>query len=294
MFKKDDIPHIVKALKDLKNPPLLYHACQLQDLTSYLYLGGVPSRYMMQESGKSFTPFVSDKKDEQSGHDRLVFFNLTDSGGLFHGARNVPRGTPNAYGPVSIQVAPDVLLEADNVAICLRSGSDTRDGLVDRCADSLGPTDDLSKLFDENGYERWIDELSMAFPHKKSGGAVEISCSFRDELAPIPYWEKIVVDPLAFSGSTLLEQAQFCLGGRKIKLVQRLSKHAVLYSELVESIASGKKSVLELRNTQGYKKIPEWLDRINNEWMFERFSQYLISGTLTQWRDLGGSTRRIG
>lgn len=283
MFNKSDIPMLVQAFRKMKNPPELFHACQLVDFATYLDLGGIPSRNWMTVNKKPFTPFESDAKDAKSGHDRLVFLNLTDSGGLFHFGSNVPRGTPNCYGPILIKVSPEALLGAEDVALCLRSISDERGGAIVRNQDSLGPKDELNKMFDEKGFEKRIDELSAAFPAKKSGGGAELSCNFWDEKVSIQHWTSVIVDPLQFDGSSLLQRVQHLLEGKQVAAQARYTKHQALYSEIVQAVAIGKRTVAELRATTGFEKIPSWTDRISHEWMYERFASYLRSGTFAHW-----------
>ena len=61
----------------------LYHACQLKDLKSYLQIGGIPSRSLLTSKNLPYTPFDTDKGDQQKGTWKLVFFNFSDFGYWF-------------------------------------------------------------------------------------------------------------------------------------------------------------------------------------------------------------------
>ena len=61
----------------------LYHACQLSDFASYLSLGGIPSRALLETNGLPFTPFKTDTIDQENGVWDKVFINLSDFGHFF-------------------------------------------------------------------------------------------------------------------------------------------------------------------------------------------------------------------
>jgi hypothetical protein len=76
MFTGADIEGVVSNLQARR--ARLYHACQLVDFSSYLRLGGIPSRGRMEQAGLPFTPFWSDASDRAAGVWDLVFLNLED------------------------------------------------------------------------------------------------------------------------------------------------------------------------------------------------------------------------
>lgn len=116
MIRGKKLSFLVKRLEE--RHASVYHACQLRDFRSYLALGGVPSRRLLERRGLGFTGFVSDQRDKENRVWNKVFLNLPDYGKLFdHGMVAVP----NPYGPILIRFAPRALECAANVAVCLRS-----------------------------------------------------------------------------------------------------------------------------------------------------------------------------
>ncbi len=67
----------------------IYHACQYRDFKTYLELGGVPSRNLMESSGLPYTSFDTDDEDKTNEVWAKVFGNLSDFGFAFaKGSRN--------------------------------------------------------------------------------------------------------------------------------------------------------------------------------------------------------------
>ena len=84
----------------------MYHACQLRDFESYLKVGGIPSRQLLERRGLGFTAFDTDEQDHVNDVWSKVFLNLQDFGKLFDSGKDA---VPNPYGPILIRVRPDVL-----------------------------------------------------------------------------------------------------------------------------------------------------------------------------------------
>ena len=139
MFSGSQLEELVERLRT--RHVSLYHACQYQDFISYLKLGGVPSRQRLQQAGLSTTSFTTDRVDRENGVWNKVFVNLQDFGQTF------ARGhvaTPNPYGPLLLRLHPSALLEADDVAICLRSAGARG---FNRERESLKTVTDVDRLF---------------------------------------------------------------------------------------------------------------------------------------------------
>jgi hypothetical protein len=65
----------------------LWHACQLRDFRSYLEVGGLPSRSLLEQGGAGFTHLQTDVSDRSKGVWDKVLVNLSDFGAAFaHGA----------------------------------------------------------------------------------------------------------------------------------------------------------------------------------------------------------------
>lgn len=137
MFKGKVLKDLVELFK--KRQVMLYHSCQFIDFQSYTKIGGIPSRQLLEDRGLSFTPFETDKNDQDNSVWDKVFLNLSDFGNFF--GRD---GIPTVYGPIAFVVRPQALLEADDVAICLRSA-----GSRDFCREkeSLNTLQEVNRLF---------------------------------------------------------------------------------------------------------------------------------------------------
>src|SRR5262249_8889960 len=120
MIREGQIAKLVGLLK--ARGVSLYHACQLVDFRSYLALGGIPSRARLERGKLAFTAFESDTADHKNGVWDKVFVNLSDFGRTFASGG---KGVPNPYGPILLKIRPEALLEASDLAICLRSASAT-------------------------------------------------------------------------------------------------------------------------------------------------------------------------
>jgi hypothetical protein len=48
----------------------LWHACQLLDFESYIAVGGIPSRSLLEQARLPFTGFVTDASDRSGGRGR--------------------------------------------------------------------------------------------------------------------------------------------------------------------------------------------------------------------------------
>jgi hypothetical protein len=119
----------------------LWHACQYRDYQSYLELGGIPSRAILERSGKYFTSFETDLTDHTNGVWDKVFVNLSDFGRSFAAGG---KAVPNPYGPIVLRISPQSLHEAADVAICLRSAGGRR---FNRESESLKTVSDVDCLF---------------------------------------------------------------------------------------------------------------------------------------------------
>ncbi|HEX7672556.1 MAG TPA: hypothetical protein VF412_00225 [Bdellovibrio sp.] len=178
---------------------LLYHAAHLKDFISYLKLGGIPSRELMENKAAKFTQFNSDAQDKADLVFDKVFVNLSDFGSTFN---NGGRATPLIYGPILMAIDPSALLLATDVAVCLRSAGTPG---YNRQNESLTTSLEFIRLFkDSTG--KWIKnsaDLKTEFPRLTVGGQPEISCSISAQLIPFSYVKFIVVDPISISGVDL-------------------------------------------------------------------------------------------
>ena len=106
-------PQIRTLINDLNlRKAHLYHACQLEDLRSYLKQGGVPSKDLMVREKLASTPTWEDAPHQKNGVGDKVFFHLADTGAWFAKGRTtqgaIQSAPPNPRGPIlcSFKVHP--------------------------------------------------------------------------------------------------------------------------------------------------------------------------------------------
>jgi len=214
MFAGDSLKQLVDLLDE--RSVKFYHACQLQDFGSYLKIGGIPSREYLEQAGLPFTPFQTDAQDRVNGVWPKVFGNLHDIGRAF--AEGSPY-TPTVYGPILCVLTPEVLLEADDVAVCLRSAGGTD---FNRDDESLNSIEEVDKLFfnrraevsiDDPFYESKLQEVRRApeleplFRDQRfrRGGTLtpEVSCTVKKGFLSFGHLNSLTVDPVLVSGEML-------------------------------------------------------------------------------------------
>lgn len=182
MFVGNGILELIRHLE--RRQASLWHACQIVDLAAYLMLGGIPARSLVERRGLSQTAFVTDAVDRRNGVWDKVFLNLDDFGRSFAAGR---RAVPNPYGPIVLQIRPEALLEATDVAIALRSAG-AHD--FDRVGESLGTIEEIDRIYRHPigvGFPLSVDtrfgeELQHAFQGTpiEAGGGAEHLCPGRD------------------------------------------------------------------------------------------------------------------
>jgi hypothetical protein len=194
-----------------------YHACQLQDFSSYLKIGGIPSREYIEQTGLPFTPFQTDVKDRVNGVWPKVFGNLHDIGKFF--AQGRAPYTPTVYGPILCVFNPQVLLEADDVAVCLRSAGGPDFNRVDESLNSIEEVDKLflvkrswkrdNPYFAEESLQDVLPskELKLHFSDQRfrRDGTLtpEISCSVENGLLSFEHLNSLTVDSVLVSRQML-------------------------------------------------------------------------------------------
>lgn len=193
-----------------------YHACQLKDFSSYLKIGGIPSREYIEQTGLPFTPFQTDVQDRVNGVWPKVFGNLQDFGKFF--AKGMPF-TPTVYGPILCVFNPQILLEADDVAVCLRSAGGTE---FNRDDESLNSIEEVDKLFfnrrsdisvDDHYSETKLQEIRLSNELRplfddqrfRRGGALtpEISCTVENGFLSFESLNSLTVDSVLVGGEML-------------------------------------------------------------------------------------------
>lgn len=282
MFRGHLLRELVECLKE--RGAFLWHACQYRDLCSYVSIGGVPSRSLLERRAMLFTKFSTDNRDRKNGVWDKVFTNLSDFGWTF--ARG-GGATPNAYGPIMLRIEPDVLLAASDVAICLRSAGAKG---FDRVRESLGTIADVDCLFVNarhqadtmRYYLKRSSELHDRWPNAR---APEISCSVETGYLPLRHFH-LTIDPYVFNDVPLIDTVRKHMSGTPATISPRRVKspYQIMYQELAHFILSGERSIEAIRSSGCHKSdgLIRWLDKCNENaaYQFRRYCDYLYAGTI--------------
>ncbi len=293
MITGNDIQTLVYLFEDRKVS--LYHACQLLDFQSYLELGGIPSRALLENRRSKFTPFVTDDTDRENNVWDKVFVNLSDFGGRFAYGRNY---VPNPYGPILFQLRPSALLEASDIAVCLWSAGAKG---FNREREALSTIEDINRLFrnlsnapfPESTYVKSRDRLEQEFGRQKAQDP-EISCTVPDGLLSVKYTIVVWVDPYVVNNHELHNwvdrikrkyQAEFHIRLRSCQDNSRTS----LYNEIAERITERIPLLSTLMQDETCSPLlRNWARQIDTEnlgWQFQRYAEYLRGGTLRVMRE---------
>jgi len=149
LLRGNQIVSLVKVFQE--RGVRIYHSCQYRDFQSYLEIGGIPSRKLLVDLGKEFTEFETDLIDQKNGVWDKVFVNPFDYGEIF--VRGYP-GVPTVYGPIHFVFKPEALLEAQDVAVALRSAGSLG---FDRERESLATVEEIERIF---AYSRNTEDVT--------------------------------------------------------------------------------------------------------------------------------------
>jgi hypothetical protein len=262
----------------------LCHACQLSDFKSYLQLGGIPSRNLLETKGLRYTAFDTDDSDRGNGVWKLVFFNLSDFGHWFAQGKST---VPNPFGPILLCFDPGIIRQAVDVSIALRSAG-ARD--FDRVGEGIG-VEDVPHLFKDADSQHvcFAQALREKFGCQKAQSP-EISCSFRDELAPFSHLAYIIVDPYSFPSGTLLDTVCGVIseynGPRRVFMRLCADGCEARYAILLNLIRSGIQRASDLKVAiPDSSLLSAWrgavLAKSHLTFQFGRYVRYLSEGTLS-------------
>lgn len=293
MISGNEIQSLVDLL--LERDVSLYHACQLIDFESYIALGGIPSRALLENKGLPFTPFDTDTNDKANGVWDKVFGNLKEFGDIFAAGRHWP---PTVYGPIQLQIKPSALLEASDVAICIKSAGGEG---FDRESEAL-TIDEIDRVFyhPRNApFPRSIRVKSqrlLAKEFKKTKPqSPEISCSVPNQVLSAEYIIVAWVDPYTLNGQRLLDRvsnvvknkSEFNFHIRQRNCPEKSRIH--LYNEIAECIREEIPSLHDLvQNSMLSSTLREYAQQVlgnsEAERQFNRYVKYLLHGTLRSMR----------
>ncbi len=271
----------------------LYHACQLKDFESYVRLGGVPSRRLMETKKMQFTGFKTDDEDRKNWVWDKVFVNLQDFGTIFqYRLGKTGNSVPNPYGPILLELSPKALKEADNVAISMKSAGGRG---FDRARDSIDLVD-VEKLFTEPKRARIKprEELMDTFGSDEYGSNPEMSCSVPQQRLTLKHVKLIRVDPYVIEGTTLKAHVDRVVSSLGIDVYERggprmpLADGGKLYQGLFDALSrEGPPPGLGelVQDPAVIPEVREWAKsieakgvRLTRQW--PRFAGYLKEGTI--------------
>lgn len=287
MFSKREVEQIVESMRLRKAS--LYHACQYRDFVSYVELGGVPSRSLLEQKGLGYTSFDTDRSDKEKGLDGLVFANFSDFGFTFERGN---AGVPNPYGPILLEIDPEALLLANEIAICLRSA-----GAVDfdRRSEALTSFEDFQKIwaddpqFPNSRLIKTSVKLTLDFVKSYKINQPELSCDYSDQLIPWDFVSWVKVDPYRISGMPLKQIVQRENNPYSTaRFIERKGSQVESYQELQNLVSSGIRTLDGLRSsTEPSSQLGVWARKISPtlDYQFKRFADYLEGGTLRVLRD---------
>lgn len=300
IIKQEEIPQLVELF--IERNQKFYHACQYQDFQTYLKLGGVPSRSLMERNLHPFTPFETDNVDKQSGHWNLVFGNLQDFCAIFvKGNKNgIPKNVPNPYGPILLVFEPRVFNEANDVAICLRSAGGEDFNRIEEAISISEVVKIYNPKYPDKPYilnAKCKNEsdlcLDRKFPNKIGKiKSIEVSCSTKEEVLSFNYLSEIIVDPYEVNRIQLLDKvSQLCASNKLVPPSVRTYKEDTrwkLQQELADYLITSNQSftldvILADQNT--LDELKKWATNLKNQgitWQYTRFAKYLKEGTLTK------------
>lgn len=285
----------IQSLVDLfaERQVFLYHACQLIDFQSYLRLGGIPSRALLETNRLPFTPFETDTIDRENNVWDKVFVNLSDFGRFFaQGAKNVP----NPYGPVLFKISPSALLQASDVAVCLWSAGARG---FNREHEALNTLEEIDNLFShpsnvgppQSTYVKYRDQLVKEFGRQKAQ-APEISCTVPNSVLSIQYVNFVGVDPYIINNRKLLDWVNEIKQRESVQFSVRERSHFPdrsrngFYNQIADRIGEKIPSLHTLaQDSTCSSTLREWAEQILDlEWQFKRYTTYLRDGTLKLMR----------
>ena len=280
-----------------------YHACQYKDFKTYVELGGVPSRNLMEQSGLPFTPFDTDATDRNNAVWNKVFGNLSDFGlGYAQGKKSTNTApAPNPYGPILLMFNPEVFREATDVAICLRSAGG-RD--FNRENEALSTATEVNRIFKfenlaevpENNeyaksYIKYSGELQEEF-EDPDAMTPEVSCVVENEKFSFEHLFRIEVDPFVINNIQLREKInqikiQNGLNGVVwARLYKRGENRMEMKQELANLLLDNITTIPQIiQNEANSERLRDWATRLQAgriTWLYDRYAKYLRTGTILE------------
>lgn len=278
----------------------LYHACQFKDLVSYFELGGVPSRAKLENGSFPMTHFQTDGADRANNVWDKVFLNLDDFGRWFAQGYNA---VPNVYGPFLIRINPSCLLEAQDIAICLRSAASRG---FNRQDESLHTLEQVDSLFlhpkdHPKGSTLLKFKSGLQATFGEHAQTIEINCTFPNGIIPHSFWNEIVVDPYDICGTSLHHETLNLTNTYEVNVrvnSRRVKIPKLEYNQLLAVISKEITNPAALPKDQVSPRLIKWGRTIDSKSRllrrnYFRFAEYLREGTISPLENLFVNTREI-
>ena len=206
---------------------------------------------------------------------------------------------PTSTDRSPLQLAPQALAECVDVAVCLRSASSIG---FDRDAEALSTLTQMNEVFSHpvaagfpiSSFTRYGDSLREAFPAPAEARTPEVSSSVQRAVSPGPgvlSFEHLVViwvDPISVGDASLLDAVRRAVEEAGIKVpvharsmtgerCQVLGDLAVILGDrpMPLQLLSGDAHASPATRAWAHDLLGRDL-----QWMWERYAQYLIEGTL--------------
>jgi hypothetical protein len=298
LITKDRIPELTALLT--KKGINLYHSCQLTDFETYLKLRGIPSRNLIHKKELDFTVFETDENDKENEVWDKVFVNLSDFGNFFalYNMNNPNTASiPTIYGPISIQLIPKGLENADDICLSLKSA-----GLEGFDREEYGiPIDQVKDIFvcvecenpSDEPYIKRTNELREIFDVKDPGTLnPEINFTLENQILGFENIISITVDPVIVNGRELYDVVKEMLYYYEIDTFvlnrkfhyREGDERKKIVSIISNSLADGEQDLTSLKEKfVEFEYGLNWIKRIENgglEYNLNRYLKYLKAGTI--------------
>jgi hypothetical protein len=259
----------------------LYHACQLLDFQSYLRIGGIPSRAVLEGSGQPFTAFRTDKSDRERRLWDKVFVNLEDFGYPFAAGCS---WTPNVYGPILCRLCPEALEDAVDIAVCLRSA-----GAVgfNRGAEALISVSEVDRVFRNPSGPEIKFKQALQEDFGPSATRTEASLSHPKGMLGFEYLREVIVDPYTIAEKKLVAVVGRMVeesGGRYRVVERRPRRPTSSYDAISDKLAAAGVVGIEVFTGEDFPDdIRSWAKAIQEHrlvYQYKGFAGYFTHGTI--------------
>jgi len=283
MLSKDEINKTVEMLID--RDAYFFHSCQLIDFKTYLLMGGIPTRELLENKKMLFSTYKSDDNlKSNNGTDKIILKFVDFGNQFFHKINTIP----NPFGPIVLQIKPDVLLKAQEVTVYKKSMR-SKDFDENNTINNVNDIDQLFK-YDSNvpfPEKRQIRDELADYSGYEYDQAPEIVCTFENDILPIEFVTLASVDQYVIKRRQLSHWSDEMRYATKFTFPtqRRYCPRAVcvdicadIYSNIVEEIPT----LENIKKTSQKVEVQKWcslLMETGKEEQFNLFVEYLRNWT---------------